>query len=223
MQVKLCGVENCIQLLDKGSGLTTVGKGDTVQHALGDAVGAMLTTLLEKRLLSMHDLCREHIHFPHPDQQTCPGVEINTCDLSKPVLPQRKKTDRAESIVDLFSLAHFQLPAWIPMVTPIVRRWRVIARKACSKHSWCPIVTRRARKWKTIRSVPIWHSSSSQKQLRQTNPGSMRLLKKIVLEQDKNGSRLLHLLSEGIKSSMTHKLIFVARRERDSNTAVRLF
>lgn len=90
MQVKLCGAENCIQLLDKGSGLTTVGKGDTVQHALGDAVGAMLTTLLEKRLLSMHDLCREHIHFPHPDTYNCPGVEINTCDLSKPVLPERK-------------------------------------------------------------------------------------------------------------------------------------
>ncbi|CAF1067477.1 unnamed protein product [Adineta ricciae] len=87
MQVKLCGVDNCIQLLDKGSGLTTVGKGDTVQHALGDAVGAMLTTLLEKRLLSMHDLCREHIHFPHPDTQNCPGVEINTCELSKPVVP----------------------------------------------------------------------------------------------------------------------------------------
>lgn len=90
MQVKLCGVDNCIQLLDKGSGLTTVGKGDTVQHALGDAVGAMLTTLLEKRLLSMHDLCREHIHFPHPDTQNCPGVEINTCELSKPVIPERK-------------------------------------------------------------------------------------------------------------------------------------
>ena len=94
MQVKLCGDSNCIQLLDKGSGLTTVGKGDTVQHALGDAVGAMLTTLLEKRLLSFHDLCREHIHFPHPDTQNCPGVEINTCDLSKPVLPQRKSTER---------------------------------------------------------------------------------------------------------------------------------
>ena len=103
MQVKLCGVENCIQLLDKGSGLTTVGKGDTVQHALGDAVGAMLTTLLEKRLLSMHDLCREHIHFPHPDQETCPGVEINTCDLSKPVLPQRERTRGVESSVDLSS------------------------------------------------------------------------------------------------------------------------
>jgi hypothetical protein len=90
MQVKLCGIENCIQLLDKGSGLTAVGKGDTVQHALGDAVGAMLTTLLEKRLLSMHDLCREHIHFPHPDKENCLGVEINTCDLSKPVLPQGK-------------------------------------------------------------------------------------------------------------------------------------
>ena len=107
MQVKLCGVENCIQLLDKGSGLTTVGKGDTVQHALGDAVGAMLTTLLEKRLLSMHDLCREHIHFPHPDKQNCPGVEINTCDLSKPVLPQCKKTERGESIADLFLLLVF--------------------------------------------------------------------------------------------------------------------
>ncbi|CAF1331523.1 unnamed protein product [Adineta steineri] len=88
MQVKLCGVENCIQVLDKGSGITTVGKGDNVQHALGDAVGAMLTSLLERNLLSMHDLCREHIHFPHPDRENCPNVEINTCELSKPVLPQ---------------------------------------------------------------------------------------------------------------------------------------
>lgn len=92
MQVKLCGTtDNCIQLLDKGSGLTTVGKGDTIQHALGDAVGAMLTTLMEKRLLSLHDLCREHIHFPHPDTENCPGVEVNTCDLSKPVIPERKE------------------------------------------------------------------------------------------------------------------------------------
>ncbi|CAF2823694.1 unnamed protein product [Rotaria sp. Silwood2] len=88
MQVKLCGDANCMQLLDKGSGITTVGKGDTVQHALGDAVGAMLTALLERNLLSMHDLCREHIHFPHPDKENCPHVEINTCELSKPVLPQ---------------------------------------------------------------------------------------------------------------------------------------
>jgi hypothetical protein len=87
MQIKLCGEENCLQMLDKGSGLTAVGKGDTVQHALGDATSAMLTILLEKKLLSMHDLCREHIHFPHPDKENCPGVEINTCELSKPILP----------------------------------------------------------------------------------------------------------------------------------------
>jgi hypothetical protein len=93
MQIKLCGVDNCIQLLDKGSGLTNVGKGDTVQHALGDAIGAMLTQLLERNLLSMHDLCREHIHFPHPDRENCAGVEINTCNLSKPVLPQGKSIE----------------------------------------------------------------------------------------------------------------------------------
>jgi len=86
MQVKLCGAENCCQLLDKGSGLTTVGKGDNMQHALGDAMQAMFNILLQRKLLSMHDLCREHIHFPHPDKENCPGVEINTCDLSKPII-----------------------------------------------------------------------------------------------------------------------------------------
>jgi len=93
MTVKLCGEENCIQLLDKGSGFTTVGKGDNVQHALGDAISEMLTKLLERNLLSMHDLCREHIHFPHPDQENCRGVEINTCELSKPVIPAPKCMD----------------------------------------------------------------------------------------------------------------------------------
>ncbi|CAF3785131.1 unnamed protein product [Rotaria magnacalcarata] len=93
MQLKLCGSENCIQLLDKGSGITTVGKGGSMQEALGDASGAMLTSLLERRLLSMHDLCREHIHFPHPDKENCANVEINTCELSKPVVPQRPCID----------------------------------------------------------------------------------------------------------------------------------
>jgi len=88
MQVKTCGAENCIQLLDKGSGFTTVGKGDNMQHALGDAMQAMFNQLLQRKLLSFHDLCREHIHFPHPDQERCAGVEINTCELSKPTLPQ---------------------------------------------------------------------------------------------------------------------------------------
>jgi len=87
MQVKLCGAENCVQLLDRGSGYTTVGKGDNMQHALGDAMQAMFNILLQRNLLSLHDLCREHIHFPHPDKENCPGVEVNTCELSKPVIP----------------------------------------------------------------------------------------------------------------------------------------
>jgi len=86
MQLKLCGENNCIQLLDKGTGFTMVGKGDSMQHAIGDAMQGMLAKLLERKQLSMHDLCREHIHFPHPDQEQCAGVEINTCELSKPVI-----------------------------------------------------------------------------------------------------------------------------------------
>lgn len=90
MTVKLCGAGNCIQLLDKGSGLTTVGKGDTIQHAMGDAIGEMLSSLLQRSLLSMHDLCREHVHFPHPDTVNCRGVEINTCRLSQATVPEGK-------------------------------------------------------------------------------------------------------------------------------------
>ncbi|CAF0771349.1 unnamed protein product [Didymodactylos carnosus] len=89
MQVKLCGAENCLQLLDRDSGYTTVGKGDNMQHALGDAMQAMFNYLLQRNLLSLHDLCREHIHFPHPDQENCPGVEVNTCELSKPIIAEQ--------------------------------------------------------------------------------------------------------------------------------------
>lgn len=41
----------------------------------------MFHELLDRNLLSLHDLCYLGIKFPHPDQQNCPGQQINTCDL----------------------------------------------------------------------------------------------------------------------------------------------
>jgi len=39
-----------------------------------------------KGLLSLQNLCDLNIHFPHPDQSTCPGVQISPCDLIHPVV-----------------------------------------------------------------------------------------------------------------------------------------
>lgn len=84
MRIKMCG-ETCAQITDRASGLTEVGMGDTVQGAIGDATKKLFDELLTKDLISLHDLCDLHITFPHPDQNTCPGFQINPCDLIHPV------------------------------------------------------------------------------------------------------------------------------------------
>ncbi len=66
------------------------------KEAIGDATKKIFDELLKKGLLTLHDLCDLHIHFPHPDQQTCPGVEISPCDLIHPVLTTPSKLNFLE-------------------------------------------------------------------------------------------------------------------------------
>lgn len=84
MRLKMCG-EDCAQLTDRASGITEVGHGSNTQEALGDATKKMFDELISRNLLSLNDLCHLHITFPHPNQETCPGVIINPCDLYHPV------------------------------------------------------------------------------------------------------------------------------------------
>merc|ERR1712122_74211 len=86
MRLKICNEEaTCVQLTDRASGLSEVGTGSNTQEATGDATKKLFDDLLTKNILSLHDLCDLHIFFPHPDQNTCPGVQINPCDLIHPV------------------------------------------------------------------------------------------------------------------------------------------
>ncbi len=61
------------------------------KEALGDASKQMYEELLKEGQLSLYDLCDLHITFPHPDQQTCPGVNIDPCDLTHPVVTTPSK------------------------------------------------------------------------------------------------------------------------------------
>ena len=85
MRLKMCG-DACCQLTDRASGITEVGTGSNAQEAIGDATKKLFDELLTKNILSLNDLCDLHITFPHPDQTTCAGYQINPCDLIHPVV-----------------------------------------------------------------------------------------------------------------------------------------
>lgn len=87
MRIKMCNEDaTCVQITDRASGITEVGTGSNTQEAIGDASKKIFDELLSKNLLSLYDLCNLHITFPHPDQTTCPGFNINPCDLIHPVV-----------------------------------------------------------------------------------------------------------------------------------------
>lgn len=64
--------------------------GSTQSDALSQASYKMFNELLNKKLLTVWDLCHLNINFPHPDTQACPETVINSCDLTHPVITTKQ-------------------------------------------------------------------------------------------------------------------------------------